>query len=424
MKFLEKGFLSIFLLLSVANSHAQTTDTLQAGYRVIQNQSDTLENYIKKSGNFKISGYFQGQYIYAERDAPVKIGSANENTKGSFSRIGIRRSRLKVTYEEGIGSGTFQIDMSERGIVVRDAFLSLKDPWLKTGAFQAGIYLRPFGYEVRHSSSRRETPERARIFTTLFPNERDLGFGVQLRTKESSPLSFLLLEASLVAGNGVMPEIDSKRDLITRLSAFPRFGKHITVNAGISYYKGSVYQGTENVYRMTGNGFVVNNNSGNSGSYAKREYYGFDIQMAYNLGIGRSQIRFEYLFGQQPATLLSSGSPNKAVRPAEDTYIRNFTGGSFIVVQDIGKLPISIFSRIDWYDPNNQVEGNNIGLNGTSKTDIAYKTFGIGTLWKYNRDLELNVYYEWIRNETSLNLLEYKDDRKDNVFTFSILYRY
>ena len=46
-----------------------------------------------------LSGYIQGQYQWGEEDASLKVGTANEKDKGSYSRLGLRRGRIKLTYE-------------------------------------------------------------------------------------------------------------------------------------------------------------------------------------------------------------------------------------------------------------------------------------------------------------------------------------
>lgn len=422
MKLFKSALLAIVCLAVSIPLRAQEDTTENIG--ALQKRIEGLEKIVGGLDNFTISGYFQMQYIEAQTDATVRIGGPNENPGENFSRIGIRRSRLKFTYERGIGSAVFQLDFSERGTVIRDAYLKFKDPWIGTCFFQTGIFFRPFGHEVRYSSGRRETPERSRIILTLFPNERDLGAMVQLRTKQSSPLSFLLLEGALIAGNGVNQEIDSRRDFLGHIAALPRLGGSANLRFGLSYYRGSVFQGTENVYTMAGDGFVLNSNLNNRGSYAKREYLGGDVQLSFSSLFGRSQLRTEYIFGKQPGSISTSVSPNIPRLPTHDTYIRNFDGGYITFVQDIGKLPFAAFVNYDWYDPNTDVEGDRIGLNNTTSTDIKYNSLGFGLIWKLKRDLELTAYYLMNKNETTINIPDFSSDRKDNLLTFTLLFRY
>jgi phosphate-selective porin len=391
----------------------------------LQNKTEALESEVAKLKKLKITGYIQTQYQYGEKDASLKVGSANENPEESFNRIGIRRGRIKFTYEEGIASGVFQLDITEKGIGIKDAYLDVKDPWMNSLHFKAGVFDRPFGNEISYSSSRRESPERSLLFQTLFPEERDLGATLVLQAPKTSPWSILKLEAGLFAGNGIKPEIDSRKDFIGHLSLAKTIGSEIAFGAGASYYNGGVYQGTEKVFTMNGKGFVFNDDTSNKGKYAKREYIGFDAHFSFiNSVTGATQLRTEYLFGQQPGTSGNSKSPNAAALPTADTYIRNFTGGYVIFIQDMGSTPFSAVLKYDWYDPNTKVAKNETGENGTSKADLSFNTFGFGALWRINNSLRLQAFYEIVSNETTANLTSMNADLKDNLFTLRLQYKF
>ena len=386
-------------------------------------ENDAQSEVLKKLQRLKVSGYIQTQYQWGEEDASLQVGSANENMDESFSRIGIRRGRIKFVYEESIASGVFQLDMTEKGVAIKDAYLNIKDPWTKAFVLKAGVFDRPFGNEISYSSSRRESPERSAIFQALFPGERDLGASLTIQPSEKSILNFLKLEAGLFAGNGIRPEIDSKKDFIGHLSASKKWS-FINIGGGISYYNGSVYQGSENVYRMNGDAFILNRSTDNKGKFAKREYIGFDTQLNINTGIGTTQLRAEYLIGEQPAKAGNLNSPNEASLPVHDTYIRDFTGGYVIIIQELGELPICAVLKYDWYDPNTKVSKNNIGLKNTTKGDVAYNNFGFGILWNINSSLRLQAYYDINKNEKSENLANYNVDMKDNKFTLRLQYKF
>jgi len=381
------------------------------------------QEQIEKIQNLKVSGYVQTQYQWGEKDASLKIGSPNENPEESFDRMGIRRGRIKFTYEEGIASGVFQLDITEKGVGFKDAYLSIKDPWSKTNSLKTGVFDRPFGNEISYSSSRRESPERSTIFQTLFPEERDLGAMLTLQAPKTSLLNFLKLEAGLFAGNGIKQETDSRKDFIGHFSAEKKLN-NIQIGGGVSYYNGGVYQGTENIYQMKDGAFQLNDDASNKGQFAKREYVGFDMQFGIKSVLGATRLRGEYLFGKQPGNNSGSKSPNASTLPSSDTYNRDFSGGYVILVQDLGKLPLNAVLKYDWYDPNTKVSGNNIGLNNTNKGDIAQNTFGFGMLWNINSSLLLQAYYEINRNEKTENLTAYRDDRKDNVFTLRTQYKF
>lgn len=258
---------------SVMTAAAQETSVSQSADT--EKRLGTLESEVAKLKRLKVSGYIQGQFQWGEEAASLKVGSANENPEKSFSRFGIRRGRIKFAYEHGVASAVFQLDVTEKGVGFKDAYLNLKDPWIKSLQLRAGVFDRPFGYEISYSSSRRESPERSTVFQTLFPDERDLGTMLVLQAPNTSPWSVLKLEAGLFAGNGIKQETDSKKDFIGHLSASKEWEK-ISFGAGLSYYNGKVYHGTANVYTMAGNGFELNDDAANEGKFAKREALGCD----------------------------------------------------------------------------------------------------------------------------------------------------
>lgn len=418
---MKKKVIAVFACLCMLSSaFAQET-----GSKIdqVEQENKTQNEAIKKLQRLKVSGYVQGQFQWGEENASLKVGAANENPEESFNRIGIRRGRIKFAYEGGIAGAVFQLDLSEKGVGFKDAYLSVKDPWLKTNSLKVGVFDRPFGNEIGYSSSRRESPERSAIFQTLFPDERDLGAMLTLQTGKESPINFLKLEAGVFAGNGIKQETDNRKDFIGHLSANKAW-KNIQLGGGLSYYYGGVYQGTENVYKMDGAGFLLDNNADNKGTFAKREYIGFDAQVGIKSILGATQLRAEYLFGTQPGKDTGSKSPNASTLPTSDTYLRNISGGYVILVQDLGRLPLAAVLKYDWYDPNTQASGNELGLNNTAKGDVAQNTFGFGMLWNATKDIRLTAYYEINKNETSENLTGYTADRKDNAFTLRMQYKF
>ena len=418
-----KRSIIIFMICSCLMSNGFAQEQQVSGSIEKESVNEVQNEAIKKLQRLKISGYIQTQYQWGEEDASLNIGTPNEKADESFSRIGIRRGRIKFAYEEGIASGVFQLDMTEKGVGIKDAYLNVKDPWTKALALKAGIFDRPFGNEISYSSSRRESPERSAIFQALFPGERDMGVSLIIQPSEKSALHFLKLEAGLFAGNGIKQETDSRKDFIGHLSAGKKLG-FIEIGGGVSYYNGSVYQGTENVYRMNGDAFILNSSPDNKGGFAKREYVGFDGQISLKTGMGTTQLRAEYLFGEQPAKAGNINSPNESSLPAHDTYIRNFNGGYVIFIQELGSLPVYAVLKYDWYDPNTKISKNNIGLKNTTRGDIAYNNFGFGILWNANSSLRLQAYYDINKNEKSENLANYNNEIKDNKFTLRLQYKF
>lgn len=406
-----------------AGSVAQSQSSDTGRVAVLEQKTASVENQIEKLQRFKVSGYIQAQYQFGEENASLKVGTANENPQKAFHRMGIRRGRIKFAYENNIASGVFQLDITEKGVGFKDAYFSVKEPWLKTFSLKAGIFDRPFGYEISYSSSRRESPERSTVFQTLFPDERDLGLMLCIQAPNTSAWHFLKLEAGLFAGNGIKQETDSRKDFIAHLSLEKKAGKILTLGGGLSCYDGSVYQGSDNLFTMKEKSFV-RDSIDNKGKFAKRRYFGIDARISLKTVIGTTQVRGEYLMGQQPSSDKSSKSPNASALPTHDTYIRHFRGWYVLLVQDIWKLPLSVVAKYDVYNPNSKIAGDEIGLQNTSSVDLAQSTFGVGLLWNATKDIRLQAYYELNENEKSQNVSGYEKDRKDNVFTIRLQYKF
>lgn len=414
--------------LIIGNTLFAQQDTIQkepspSNSELVQKITE-FDEELKGLKNLKISGYIQTQFQYGEKDASLKVGSSNEDKTRSFSRIGIRRGRIKLAYTQGIGSGVFQLDITEKGLGVKDAYLKLTEPWLNSISTTMGVFDRPFGYEISYSSSQRESPERSTVFQTLFPEERDLGAKITLQAPKTSPWSILTLDAGLFAGNGIKMETDNRKDFIGHLAVNQTIKDNLKIGGGISYYYGGVYQGSKNVYQNDGSGFSLNSDETNIGKFAKREYFGLDFQLAILSKIGLTKLTSEYLFGTQPGGINDSKSPNASILPTSDVYIRNFRGGYAMLVQDFGSLPVSAIVKYDWYNPNTKVKGNDIGMNNTNAGDIAFNTLGLGLQWKIDNNFRMTAYYEIVKNETSTHLNGYESDRKDNVFTLRMQYKF
>lgn len=397
-------------------------DTLTKGSN--EERIKQIENRLSKFGKFKITGYLQPSFQYGEEFAKLNVGTPNSNTKEDFNRFGIRRGRIKLTYTHNVVTGVFQVDMTERGLAMRDAYMKVQEPWLKTFSLTAGLFDTPFSYEIMYSSSRRESPERARIFPTLFPKEKDLGVMLTIQASKINLWNMLKLDLGLFSGNGVNLDIDNRKNLITRLRVDYTFKNDTKIGGGISYYNGSVYQGTKNVYRFSNNLYLLNSDTANVGAFGRREYYGADFQLRVRTILGETKLTGDYIFGYQSGSKDNSESYHASSLPTTDTYIRNFQGGYVMLVQSLGKLPLYAILKYDIYDPNIKISGNTIGLNNTGKADVMYQTYGFGLEWKAMDNLRITAYYDWIHQEKSANLVGYEKDRKDNVFTLRMHYNF
>jgi len=448
-------FTAALLALSLATPALAQENAGTVNYSdVEQLQSDNL--LAKK---LKITGYIQTQFQKADTAGIASIAGGNFDS-GIDNRIAVRRGRVKFLYDNENAQAVMQFDITEKGLAIKDAYLTVLEPWLNTVSVTGGVFDRPFGYEISYSSSARETPERSRIFQTLFPGERDLGGRLTIQAPKTSNWNFLKLDLGLINGNGTNVETDSYKDFIARFSATKvTTDQKLKCGLGASYYKGGFAYQTANLYKMktTGaeKGFVLE--TVKKGDQSLRQYLGLDAQLSYDWALGITQIRAEYLMGTQPGiatsssslttsnveakmTVQSDGATVKSANVGRDVYSRNFSGYYAYLIQNILQTPLQAVVKYDVYDPNTMVSGNEIGSavsagsKMTGAADIKYSTLGVGLNYRWSSNVKFMAYYDIVRNETTTNIADagvgtstlknLTKDRNDNVFTFRIQYKF
>lgn len=407
----------------------------------------------------KITGYVQTQFQKADT-AGIASFAGGDFASGIDNRIAVRRGRIKFLYDNENAQAVVQFDITEKGLAIKDAFFTVLEPWMNTVSLTGGVFDRPFGYEISYSSSTRETPERSRIFQTLFPGERDLGGRLSLQAPKTSNWNFLRLDLGLIDGNGTNIETDKYKDFVGHLSATKSSAdEKFKWGIGGSFYKGGFAYTTDKLYTMkstgTEKGFVVS--TVKKGEQSLRQYLGLDAQLSYDWALGITQFRGEYLMGTQPGTSSSSSSLTAANVSAvskanlttgavttsnegKDVYSRPFAGYYAYLIQNILQTPIQAVVKYDVYDPNTLVSGNEIGsaVTGTSKmtsaADVKYSTLGVGLNYRWSSNVKFMAYYDIVRNETTSNIADagvgtstlknLTKDRNDNVFTFRVQYKF
>lgn len=380
----------------------------------------------EKGGQLKITGYLQAQWQLAQQKGIDAFGDGGSFGENSDNRFMLRRGRVKFTYDLGVMQVVFQPDFSEKGVKVRDAYIKLTAPSQVIGG-QVGIFDRPFGYEIGYSSSYRETPERSRVYLSLFPNERDLGAMLSLSGRKGTFMSRFMLNGGLFNGNGVGEETDSRKDFIGRLAYLHTY-KTGRWGAAFSYYNGGVLNPVNEKYKFVKDrGFVKQ--EGVQGEYSKRQYFGFAAQVSQQWAAGTTHVRAEYLWGKQPGTQNKNADPGGTSFGAgsDPLYLRSFRGAYVYFIQDIGKSKHSLVFKYDNYDPNTKIGADRIGrLPGTGAADVAYNTYGVGYMFRWNKYLTLSAYYDMVSNEKCPGLAndnplkDYARNIKDNVLTLRI----
>lgn len=441
-------FFSFFMQQTIAQ---ETTpqDTLTGAVQKLHTALELLKR-------IQVSGYIQPQFQYIDSLGGSTFAGGNFNVN-SDKRFMLRRGRVKVAYVTDLTQFVFQMDATEKGFAIKDLYAKFTEPWLKAFSLTVGNMNRPFGYEIGYSSSNRESPERGRMSQIIFPGERDLGAMITFQMPKTSKLNFLKVEGGMFNGTGTT-DFDVQKDFIGRIRMDRSTKKeNIQYGLGFSYYNGGWRQGTSKVYSMADDSlglqaFMMKKDTVNYGAISKRQYLGVDAQFNIDWVGGLTTIRGEYIWGQQPATSSSTASPSvqpigspvstanlttgavTTTIPFSDTYIRQFNGAYFYFLQNIMQSKHQFVFKYDWYDPNTNVKGNEIGtkvnapsgktFKTTGANDLKYSTIGIGWIYHWDTNVKIMAYYDIVRNETSNNLALWSKDRKDNVFTLRVQYKF
>lgn len=402
---------------------------------------DTLRPFIKRFDNLHFTGYIQPQFQVIQSKGASTFGGG-DFSPFSNSRFMLRRARIKIDYFIPSLDGypkalfTFQVDATERGVNVRDMFLKLYETKRHLLSLTAGLFARPFGYELNLSSAYRESPERGRMSQILMPTERDLGAMISYETQNRNVKHHILkIDAGIFNGPGLSgtTDFDSHKDVISRITIKPIRIKQFEISGGLSLLYGGWRQGSKYKYEMGSSSnydriFVVDSSTNNIGKIAPRHYYGGDVQLVLHHQWGTTELRGEYWEGTQPGITNSSMNPGSL--PAINgtplpTYIRKFDGVFLYFLQSIINHKHEILLKYDWYDPNTTVKQSEIGKPGTnlSSADIKYSTLGIGYIHYLNDNIKLVLYYELVKNENT-QFPAYSSDLKDNLFTCRLQYRF
>jgi hypothetical protein len=248
------------------------------------------------------------------------------------------------------------------------------------------------------------------------------------------PLRYLKIDAGLFNGQGLSStaDFDSHKDLIARISMkpVPLNARGMRLSAGISCLYGGMQQFTRYIYRSGGAaGFNVDSAAANEGKIAPRHYYGADVQWKIPNRKGFTELRAEYIRGTQTATAAASETPGVVPVDAgghlQPLYVRKFDGAYVYFLQHLGSEQHQLALKYDWYDPNREAHGRQVGQPGsnTTEADIRYDTFGGGYLYYMNEHLKIVFWYDLVRNEVT-NLNGYTADVADNIFTCRLQFRF
>ncbi len=432
-----KKLLYLFIAVCMAVGFVQEAKAQLEPFKLEDTTGFIRDLYLIKNKyrNLSFSGYAQIQYQVADTAGAQTYNGGNFEP-ASNNRFMWRRSRLRADYEVRNGAGfmksyyVFQIDATERGVVIRDMFGRIYENKWSALVLTMGMFNRPVGFEANYSSSFRETPERGRMSQILMRNERDLGAMISFEPQDKKhPLYHLKADLGVFNGQGVqgLSDFDSHKDVIGRV-ALRRYNvtHNVALSGGASYLYGGFRNGVPQVGQtMIGSDGVKYMNMDSSVAdiekIAPRRYAEIDAQVVITSKLGRTELRGEYLMGQQSGYLKNSTTP--VTSPLEPVYWRKFNGAYFYFIHTI-KEKHQIVVKYDWYDPNTEVSGKQVSAaKGFSTGDIRYNTLGAGYVYYWNPNVKFMFYIENPVNEIT-DIPGYDRDLKDRTYTIRTQFRF
>jgi hypothetical protein len=402
-----------------------------------------LVSMYRRFDHLRVSGYIQAQYQRATSEGADGY-SGGDFSEFSDNRFMLRRGRIRFDYARYDDLNrprlqfVFQFDGTERGVFIRDFWGRVWDRRSGMLSLTTGMFARPFGYEVNLSSADREAPERGRMSQILMRTERDLGVMGSLEPPGGKGLAgHLKIDFGIFNGQGLAAstDFDGYKDLIGQIIVKPwKLSPYMTLGGGISFLKGGLRQFTPAAHRMAMlpdgmPGFQSDTRTTTTGARLPRGYRGMNLQWKWRAAEGAAtELRAEIWRGVQTATRHSSetpGNPFDLTGAPQPFYVREFQGGFLLFLQQLGSDRHQLGLKFDWYDPNRAVRGAQIGRAGADLglADLRFATLGLGYNHYMSENLRLTLWYDRVRNETSL-LPNLEADLPDDVLTLRLQYRF
>lgn len=404
----------LFVLTLKINAQEVTTDEKLAEVddkvNGLVERLTTAENDLSKLTKIKISGYIQGQYQHTE--SPLLDA-------GSNNYFSIRRARVKFTYEaiDGV-KFVLQPDFSPGAFALKDAYAVVNDHWTKSFSLWMGKFNRP-NYEVEYSSSQRELVERSMVIRTLYPGERAIGAKL-----EYNPVTVPLhVQLALLngadgiaindrAGANINPnenkDFDNFKDVMARVTYNLNLGNFGGLDFGAHGYFGQL----KSYSTLTLNSDYTTVESISFGDPIKRQWFGGEFQLFADV-LGGMSLKGEYIAGFNGTTGYSGvpASGSTAAIPGVINFQNNFAGYYLYFIKNLGKKYQFAF-RYDYYDPNTDIKGEDIGIVGytptdatqfkakmSGKSDLAYSNFDFAFHYYFDDNIRITLDYNIVNNE-------------------------
>lgn len=370
-----------------------------------------------------VTGYIQAEWQHYDQSSnPDGRAVYFDSRKNLFT---IRRGRAKFTHQDSAYRAVMEVDFTERGTTLKDAFLEVKLLDQNLLNVWVGLTKRP-NYEAEISSSVRESPERSQVVRAFYPGERDLGFKFESMPKLGENFT---PKIQLSLFNGTTEETDALKDFIGRVTLPLPLGKDSKVKAAIggSYYMGGIPQPDDSILTYEeGRQILTFEERNNSwAGWGNRSNAGVEAQIDLSiLPFGKTGLRGEFLSGQRPEATTRRQLIDSAGITVPTVAVRNQMGYYITFVQELSKK-FTLAAKYDFFDRNTDLTGSEV----SSSKDRASGVFGFGLLGNFG-PVRITAWYEipsFADDEATFtdgNGDVRSDDLKDNKTTIRFQYKF
>ncbi len=361
----------------------------------------------------KVSGYMQIQFDKTEANRSFTM-SPYDSSDFDQSRFRVRRSRLKVAYDAGLTQFVIQGDFSNTGFSLKDAYIKITEPWLQYFSLQTGVFNRP-AYEVEYSSSQRESMERSKVISTLYPGERDLGAMLIVNPDEMFKFQFAGFNNTF---KGTFSQADPNFNdeplyymaRLTKEFALTDLG--LGIDLGVHARFGNAIANTNSVLESDkGTKAIPDSSSVKKGDAIGRNWFGVEAQIYYDF-LGGMKIMGEYIMGSNVDELGTAAKPTTIRK-------RDFSGFYVMLVKNITEQ-WQFAAKYDSYNPNTKIAESDID----NANDLSYNTIGLG-LHNYSFDnVRLSLWYDINKRAENVNVKGFETSPINNLLTVRFQYKF
>jgi len=361
----------------------------------------------------KVSGYMQIQFDKTEANRSFTM-SPYDSSDFDQSRFRVRRSRLKLTYYAGLTQYVLQGDFSNTGFSLKDAYIKITDPWLQYFSLQTGVFNRP-AYEVEYSSSQRESMERSKIISTLYPGERDLGAMLIVNPDEMFKFQFAAFNNTF---KGTFSQADPNFNneplyyMARLIKEFALTDLGLGIDLGVHARFGNAIANTNSVLESDkGTKAVPDSSSVKKGDAIGRNWFGVEAQIYYDF-LGGMKIMGEYIMGSNVDEFGTAAKP-ASIRK------RDFSGFYVMLVKNITEQ-WQFAAKYDSYNPNTKIAESDVD----NANDLAFNTIGLG-IHNYSFDnVRLSLWYDINKRAENVNVKGFETSPINNLLTVRFQYKF